>query len=292
MTETEHRITEIVRDAVRGSSENRLRGLDDEPAWGDALVGFAAGDDPLFEFLKEDIGEFYWTPKEIFGLTFGTGPAASVGREAPRLSVVAWVLPQTGATKADQRQESRFPADRWVISRAYWQELSDDVHATVVARLAAMGLRAVAPEQSAHWRTAESPLYGRASTWSQRHTAFVAGLGTFGLSDGLITPVGKAMRAGSVVVEAALAPSPRRYEGHHDWCLFYVDGTCEDCIRRCPAGAITKAGHDKVKCEAYLRRIAVRTEPLIGSRTGGCGLCQAGVRCESGIPAPVRPRVG
>ena len=328
MTETEHRITEIVRDAVRGSSENRLRGFDDETAWGDPLVGFAAGDDPLFHFLKEDIGEFYWTPKEIFELTFGTGPAAgdlscaatasgsSVAartasavagpaptgpgpaaavawrRETRDLSVVAWVLPQTAATKADQRQESQFPAERWISSRAYWNELSENVHTTVVARLATMGLRAVAPELSSHWRTEESPRYGRASTWSQRHTAFVAGLGTFGLSDGLITPVGKAMRAGSVVVEAALAPSPRRYDGHHDWCPFYVDGTCEDCLRRCPAGAITKAGHDKVKCEVYLRRLARRTKPVIGDRTGGCGLCQAGVRCESGIPESIRPRGG
>ena len=43
-----------------------------------------------------------------------------------------------------------------------------------------------------------SEKYGMASCWSERHAAFVSGLGTFGLCDGLITPVGKAMRCGSV----------------------------------------------------------------------------------------------
>jgi hypothetical protein len=48
-----------------------------------------------------------------------------------------------------------------------------------------------------------------------------------------------------------------------------------------------KAGHDKLKCEAYLQLVAGRTESLVGDRTGGGGLCQAGVRCESGIPRSI-----
>jgi len=40
-----------------------------------------------------------------------------------------------------------------------------------------------------------SEKYGYASSWSERHIAYVAGLGTFGFCDDLITPVGKAMRA-------------------------------------------------------------------------------------------------
>ena len=43
----------------------------------------------------------------------------------------------------------------------------------------------------------------------QRHAAHAAGLGTFGLCDGLITAKGKAMRAGSVVARIAVAQTPR-----------------------------------------------------------------------------------
>jgi hypothetical protein len=35
-----------------------------------------------------------------------------------------------------------------------------------------------------------------ASSWSERHAAHAAGLGTFGLCDGLITAKGKAMQGG------------------------------------------------------------------------------------------------
>jgi ferredoxin len=310
----EKRITFIVQRAVKESTENYLHAIGDrefglEPAWGAPLLGFAAADDPLFEFLKQDIGEFYLTPAEIFALTFGGEAAAKAATWDVRpgsaagqstlgalggvgsgggLSVVSWVLPQTDATKQDQRREGRVPADRWISSRAFWPELSRDIHDTVVRELNAIGLRAVAPEMSAHYSTETSPRYGRASRWSQRHTAFIAGLGTFGLSDGLITPVGKAMRAGSVVVEARLEPTPRRYDSHRAWCAFFADGSCADCVDRCPAGAITVDGHDKDRCETYIRNaVAAHTTPLVGERTAGCGLCQSGVRCESAIPPSI-----
>jgi epoxyqueuosine reductase QueG len=292
----ERRVEQIVRDAAARCRANVLQGFRGEPAWGRPMVGVASGDDPLFAFLKDDIGEFYWTPREIFDLTFAESDGERArdderAREVePRpLSVVSWVLPQTAATKADQRRARRAPAERWVASRAYWPEVTEEMHAAVVAALGELGMRAVAPELSPHWATETSEKYGHASRWSQRHTAHVAGLGTFGLSDGLITPVGKAMRAGSVVVEAALEPTPRHYAGHLDWCAFHVDGSCGECIARCPAGAITREGHDKAKCEAYIGMVAdARVKRALGERTAGCGLCQSAVQCESGVPASIR----
>jgi epoxyqueuosine reductase QueG len=56
-------------------------------------------------------------------------------------------------------------------------------------------------------------------------------------------------------------------------------------MQRCPAGAITAAGHDKVRCKAYIRQ---ETMPFVKNRYGfegkGCGLCQTRVPCESRIP--------
>ena len=108
---------------------------------------------------------------------------------------------------------------------------------------------ACAPALFPRWTRAQSPRYGFASTWSERHTAHVCGLGTFGLSDGLITPRGKAVRVGSVVVRARLTPTPRPYADHHEWCLFHAGGKCRACMKRCPAGAISEKGHDKVQMQ-------------------------------------------
>jgi epoxyqueuosine reductase QueG len=114
--------------------------------------------------------------------------------------------------------------------------------------------------------------------------AHAAGLGTFGLSDGLITPAGKAHRLGSVVVELATAVPERPYPDHHAYCLFYARGTCGTCMARCPVGAITPQGHDKRLCKAHLDS----TRPIVRERFGfegyACGLCQTGTPCEAGIP--------
>jgi hypothetical protein len=63
---------------------------------------------------------------------------------------------------------------------------------------------------------ADSTQYGFASSWSERHTAHVCGLGTFGVSDGLITPVGKAVRVGSVIVRKRFKSTPRSYKNHNE----------------------------------------------------------------------------
>jgi epoxyqueuosine reductase QueG len=226
------------------------------------------------------VGPFHWTPSELFAQTFPDEPA-----RADALTVIAWILPQTRATKADNRNADRFPAERWARARTFGETFNARLRQHVVDVLENQGIRAMAPMLSPRWERRESPKYGYASTWSERHAAHACGLGTFGLSDGLITPLGKAMRVGSVVARIRVAPTPRPYDNHQAYCLFHAQGICAKCAQRCPAGAITKAGHDKVRCKAYIRQEAM---PFIKTRYGfvgkGCGLCQTKVPCESRIP--------
>jgi epoxyqueuosine reductase QueG len=275
-------IRSAIHDQVLLSPANHLQDLDRERAFDAPLVGFAAGDDPLFEAYKDHVGPFHWTPQEIFARTFPARPAP-----AKRLTVIAWILPQTLPTKRDNRRAKRFPSERWSRARTFGEHFNARLRAHVVDTLQAAGARAVAPMLSPHWEKRASVRHGYASTWSERHAAYACGLGTFGLSDGLITPLGKAVRVGSVVAEIGLPPSDRPYRHHRAHCLFFTRGTCGRCIDRCPAGAITAAGHDKIKCKAYIRSEAM---PFIKTRYGfdgkGCGLCQTGVPCESRVPAP------
>lgn len=274
------RISDGIRRFVAHSPENHLQDPSREKAFDTPLVGFAAGDDPLFAAYKDHVGPFHWTPSEIFARTF-PGIALAAGA----LTVVSWILPQTRATKDDNRRERRFPAERWSRARTFGEVFNAKLRQHVVNLLAGEGIPAVAPMLSVHWEKRASPAYGYASTWSERHAAYACGLGTFGLSDGLITPLGKAVRVGSVVAGRGTAPSVRPYDDHQAYCLFHARGLCGKCTARCPAGAITQAGHDKVKCKAYIRQQAM---PYIQERYGfqgkGCGLCQTGVPCESRIP--------
>jgi epoxyqueuosine reductase QueG len=272
-------IEETIKTFAR-SAENTLRNAGDEPAWAEPLIGYSRGDDRLYPQLKSMIGSFFWVPAEIFRLTF---PDSNAG--PGDLAVISWVLPQTEATKADNRRETQYGSERWVRSRKFGEEFNVKLRSHVVDALTQAGYQAVAPANSPLFGLHESDAYWLSSSWSERHAAYVSGLGTFGLCDGLITPAGKAMRVGSVVARISIAPSERPYTGHHDYCLYYSQGTCGACIKRCPVGAVSKEGHDKRKCRAYLENaIADHAREAYGIEAYGCGLCQTKVPCESGIP--------
>ncbi len=253
---------------------NRLGcpGSEGQPVWDRPLIGYAAGDDPLFAFFKQDIGDFYWLPAEAFAIKY---PAISPGH----LSVLSLAFPHTEGTRREQRANDLEPGPRWRYSRKHWPEFMAEVAAGITACLATQDIRAVTPELLPEWHWQQSARYGYASNWSQRHTAYAAGLGTFGLSDGLITSAGKAVRFLSLVIEADIPATPRTYQTHQEWCPFLQDGSCGVCISRCPAGAITAAGHDKPACAAYGAAIS-RKYLTEGEGTAGCGLCQTGVPCE------------
>jgi len=269
-----------VIEEFNATSENSLMNLQNEPAWDKPLVGFASGNDTLWKEYKRQIGDFYLTPQEIFGLTF---PSLSV--KPDEITIISWILPQTKKTKLDHRKEKRLPSERWARSRKYGEEYNVKLRAHLVKTLTDKGFEACAPLLSPHWRMEISERYGISSTWSERHAAYAAGLGTFGLCDGLITPLGKAIRCGSVIARIVIEPTSRPYQNHHAYCLFYSYGSCGKCIDRCPVGAITKDGHNKNKCQQY---VDVETRTFINAQFGfdayGCGLCQVGVPCESRIP--------
>jgi len=276
-------VESMIRAFIHSSPENSLKNEANDRAWADPLVGFSRGDDPLYQEFKADIGPFVWTPLEIFARTF---PRLNVRPD--ELSVISWVLPHTSRTKTDNQKQKMFPSETWVRARIHGEEANEKLRAHVVTTLQASGYEAVAPMLSPLFERRMSDRYGLASSWSERHAAYVSGLGTFGLCDGLITPRGKAIRCGSVVAHIKIPPTNRAYDGHQAYCLFLTKGLCGECIDRCPVGAITEAGHDKERCMNYLRRAVVdyaRSRFGLEGEAYGCGLCQTNVACESRIPA-------
>jgi epoxyqueuosine reductase len=273
-------IEKVICDFIGQSPENNLQNGSGEKAFENPLVGFASADDPIFESYKQHVADYHWTPLEIFNQTF---PGVSVKPE--ELCVINWILPQTMATKTDNRKQSTYPAERWARARIYGEEVNVKLRKRVVDVLQKEGHAAVAPMLSPLWKRKKSDQYVFASTWSERHAAYAAGLGTFGLCDGLITPRGKAMRTGSVVARVKAPATPRPYDDHRAYCLFFSQGICGECIPRCPVGALSEKGHDKIKCLNHLRpATAEYVKANYGFDGYGCGLCQTGVPCESKIP--------
>jgi epoxyqueuosine reductase QueG len=271
----------VIKDFINLSPENTLKNAGRDKAWADPLVGFSRGDDPIYQSYKEHVGSFHWTPLELFGLAF---PRLEV--TADELTVISWILPHTEQTKESLRRETAQPSESWARARIFGEEVNVKLREHVVTTLCAAWVDAVAPMLLPQWKMTMSERFGYASTWSERHAAYAAGLGTFSLCDGLITSVGKAMRCGSVVARLRIPPTPRPYSDYRAYCLFFSQGSCGKCIERCPAGAVSKSGHDKSKCMAYLEVTRAYVTSHLGFKGYGCGFCQSGVPCESRIPLP------
>ena len=248
------------------------------------MVGVAHGDDPLFAEYKTIIGAFHWDAARGDSARAGRyTEAAHPGVETVR--VIAYALPIIAETRRSNRRQHKLPSKRWAQTRHYGEIFNNALRDHLVGLLRKSGYLAIAPAHPSWVKVyKEEGARPPAATWSERHALYAAGLGTFSLSDGFITPRGIAMRCGSVVTNLPLDPDPRDYTNHLANCLFFADGSCRACIARCPAGAISAHGHDKARCGAYLDEQLGSLKETYQVSITGCGLCQTAVPCEAGIP--------
>jgi epoxyqueuosine reductase len=261
--EMKERIRERLSEFVAGDPGNAMPAHGGMKMYDAPLMGVASAADPYFwEFQKPGVvGPRFTLPQ-------GWLPGAK--------SVIAYFLPFTKAVR-DSNRAPGLPSEEWVSARIDGERFNDAVRAFLTRLLKGMGADALAP--------ALDPRFGvedRISNWSERHAAFAAGLGTFGLHRALITEKGSAGRLGSVVTTLELEPDRRSYDTYYAYCPFLSSGRCGACIRRCPPAAISREGKDHAVCNGYMdREITPRFAPRYG-----CAKCNVAVPCESRIPKP------
>lgn len=233
------------------------------------VIGFCRADDPLFIEMKKEqvVGNIFRAPEEWL-------PGAR--------AIIAYFLPFTEELRRTNRSDDLTSVE-WLHGRFKGEEFNRKVRQFIIQELEAAGGRALAPALEEDMVIDHKLL---SSSWSERHVAYIAGLGTFGLSRGMITEKGMAGRFGSVITDLELPPTPRPYKGLMDYCLSVRNGSCGVCINRCPAGAVTEKGMDKAACRHYAhvtdRLKEIRKE--FGYAYSACGKCQTNVPCEAGIP--------
>ena len=235
------------------------------------ILNISDANDPIFSELlnPEIIGPHLMTPDVWL-------PGAK--------SVISFMLPYTDRVRTSNKQDFSWPSTEWMHGRIEGQAMVGATSEALVSILKQEGFNAMSPLTDPrlgpkfHFEddTAPNPLPRYASRWSERHAAFIAGLGTFGLSRGLITRKGMAGRLGSVITDAPFDPDPREYTDIHEYCT-----RCGACIKNCPVDAISfEHGKDNTICASFIDKI-LEAE---GGTYYGCGKCQCGVPCETQIP--------
>lgn len=263
----EEKLRKKMAEFVSSDSRNAMPAHGGIAIYEQPLTAFADASDPIFGQLKDPavLGPQFIEPKAWL---------------ASAATVVSYFLPFTDEVRASNRLPGMV-SEEWTSARIDGEAFNNALRVFVADFLRGEGCEAVAPSIDRRFRVGTPPEGGCAvSNWSERHIAYVAGLGTFGLHKGLITQKGCAGRFGSVVTSLRLAPTPRPYGGAFAYCPYITDGKCGSCLTRCPARAITPSGKDKQICSRY---IDTEVRPRLAPRYG-CAKCNVAVPCEAGIP--------
>lgn len=239
------------------------------------IFGFAAADDVLFKTMQDPsvIGKHYMVPQEWL-------PEAQ--------TVISYFLPFSNEVKTTNQLDDMWPSEEWLYGRIEGQAFLNQLCQYLISELVNAGYKCVVPSLDKRFVAYPSgpkaspsadkvngPGRHFTSNWSERHAAFVCGLGTFGLSKGLITPKGMAGRFGSIITDLNLTPDERLYSDIYGYCSM-----CGACINRCPVNAISMDdGKSHQLCSDFLDKTKAKYQPRYG-----CGKCQVGVPCESKIP--------
>jgi epoxyqueuosine reductase QueG len=248
-------IQQELRTFLDSSPQNFVPELGRMRIYDGPLLAVASAADPLWESLKqpEVVGSHHMSPAQWLD-----------GAK----SVIAYFLPYTEPVRSANRVEG-WPATEWLYGRYEGAVLNDALCSRLLDLLRQDGARALAPSLDPRFA-----VVNLRSNWSERHAAFITGLGTFSLSRSLITEAGSAGRFASVITDLSLEPTLRRYTEIDEYCT-----RCGACLRRCPPHAIAENGKDNAICAQYLKQTELRFHPRYG-----CGKCQAGVPCEAQRP--------
>jgi epoxyqueuosine reductase len=281
--------------------ENRLLEFPVVTVFDPPLVGFADGDNPLFRVFSGVVDARHLQPRAFLRSCFPRKP------EPARLTVIAWALPFSPGVRESNRK-GEWPSSLYSTARNRGQAVINGLSRRLISLLRSRGVSAAVPTLSTAYDIFHSSGFTYSSTWSERHVAYAAGLGRFGLNGSLITPRGSHVRLGSVVADIGVDLAPSAPEGFRAPCFESRGTLCRGCIDRCPAEAVTPEGLNKKMCNA--RRKAVRERSLTTLRKDhalkrfrlpidgaprwstplGCALCQCGVPCEGRDPFGADPK--
>ena len=237
----------------------------DEP-----IIGLALSDDPIFEEFQqpEVIGEGFCPPKYWL-------PESQ--------TVLSFFLPLSNEVRKANRKDPIWPASEWLHGRIEGQVLAKELSLYLQEVFIKAGCSSCVPSlDERFWCNDKAELEKNGviipaftSNWSERHIAYACGLGTFGLSAGLITKKGIAGRFGSLITSMLLQPDTRSYQHYDEYCT-----KCGACVHRCPVDAISlDQGKDHNLCGPFIDK----TKEMYAPRYG-CGKCQVAVPCETQIP--------
>ncbi|MBP1744765.1 MAG: hypothetical protein H6Q58_1743 [Firmicutes bacterium] len=249
----ERYVNGLIKDYVRDYTLKE----DSKTSWREPVVGFASADDPMFAELKRIVREEHIMPGDVL--------------QGAR-TVISYFIPFSKEL-ADTNREGLNCSKEWAAAYVETNRMMADLNEYLVGKLRSGGCGA----GTVDWRFDREKLI---SNWSQRHVAYIAGLGTFGINNMLITEKGCCGRYGSIVTALELKPGVRP---DTEYCLYKRNGSCRACVKHCVYGALTEDRFDRGLCHAVcIGNSKLHSE---AGEAEACGKCLTAVPCSYTNPA-------
>ncbi|OWZ85054.1 (Fe-S)-binding protein [Natranaerobius trueperi] len=225
--------------------------------WGEPEVAFASAKDEKFQDLKKIVGPHHLLPKDFL---------------EDAKTVITYFIPfDKQIVKSNVRTpEAIEPSNLWYQLTNDTNNLINDLNDSLIKKIQELGGEGTSFPPS-------SPKFEKenlTSDWSIRHVAHIAGLGTFGLNNMLITDKGCCGRFGSIVTNLAIEPSNKENKQVEN-CLYKYNGTCKKCVIKCPNDSFYYKD-DSYFCDAE----KCYNQILEKNKKDACGKCMSGVPCS------------
>ncbi|WP_310603781.1 4Fe-4S binding protein [Anaerosporobacter sp.] len=257
-------------------SENQFNYISADKALSDELISLKMFEQPIIGITNTNNDSFHKLKQEnIIGKHFMLPKEWLCGAE----TVISLFFPFTEAIRKSNRQNMNYPSNSWMNGRIEGQYYINNFSTCLVKLLNDNGYEAVSPSLDKRFfmntelkDNNKNPINKPyTSNWSERHVAYVCGVGTFSLSKGLITEKGIAGRLTSIITNLKLDADKKAFSRYDENCIM-----CGKCIKNCPVNAISfDHGKNNELCSEFLNSILIDHAPWYG-----CGKCQVSVPCE------------
>ncbi|MGE4277272.1 MAG: hypothetical protein AB7E30_08895 [Lawsonibacter sp.] len=221
--------------------------------WEVPILKYAAADDPLFPKLRQIVVDSHYLPQDYL-------PEAS--------TVLSWFIPFVPSI-AQSNLDGPYPSSEWQLAYHATNTMAEELNLHLCQVIGGLGDTAVVPTDTG--RISDQQILSR---WSQRHVAYIAGHGTFGMNNMLISDRGCVGRYFSIVTTLPLDSDPRPTL---ERCLYKRSGTCGLCMKRCTVNALSPCGFERRRCFDRCRENRVRGGP---NGANICGKCVVGLPCS------------
>lgn len=215
-------IMEFINEYCR---ENNLENIWEEP-----IVGFADANSQYISNLKNVVVDCHYLPSDYL--------------KKPKI-IVSYFLP----FKREVGKSNNFKgltSEKWANAYKITNKIAQEINKYIICKLEKRGYRCANPTDIGVFD------YNiLKSKWSQRHIAYAAGIGTFGINNMLISDKGSCGRYFSIVTDLDVEPDKPIKE---ERCKYKIDKTCGVCVKKCEVGALTYESFDRFKCSKNCKK--------------------------------------